>query len=174
MKKERSFFCITWVQEIFIEGGNHGMEGRLFHEDFGRPLYLFSDGYILSGIKEKNDPTNAKFIFGCNVPSVLHSQKNWNNWNQYSFTIMMDADISLHTKEWQFQRVPGETGDTYTYYMYEEKNNVQYYLGAAYGECHAPDWKGDGLLVYMDDDRATWTTYNPQNDNTKKFVKKTK
>ena len=61
--------------KFIIEGGNWGMEGRLFHESFGRPLYLFSDGYILSGIKEKNDPTNAKFIFGCNVPSVLHSQK---------------------------------------------------------------------------------------------------
>ncbi len=159
---------------FLIEGGNWGMEGRLFHESFGRPLYLFSDGYILSGIKEKTDPTNTKFIFGCNIPSVFHSQQNWNNWDKYSFTLMMDADISRRTKGWQFKRVEGETGDTYTYYMYEEKrvNNkdVQYYLGAAYGECHASAWKGDGPLVFMDDDRAAWTTYNPQNDTTKKEV----
>ena len=159
---------------FLIEGGNWGMEGRLFHESFGRPLYLFSDGYILSGIKEKTDPKNTKFIFGCNIPGIFHSQSNWDNWNQYSFTIMMDADISRRTKGWQFKRVEGETGDTYTYYMYEEKkiNNkdVQYYLGAAYGECHASAWKGDGQLVFMDDDRATWTTYNPQNDTTKKEV----
>ena len=159
---------------FLIEGGNWGMEGRLFHESFGRPLYLFSDGYILSGIKEKTDPKNSKFIFGCNIPGIFHSQSNWDNWNQYSFTIMMDADISRRTKGWQFKRVEGETGDTYTYYMYEEKkvNNkdVQYYLGAAYGECHASAWKGDGQLVFMDDDRATWTTYNPQNDTTKKEV----
>lgn len=159
---------------FLIEGGNWGMEGRLFHESFGRPLYLFSDGYILSGIKEKTDPKNTKFIFGCNIPGIFHSQSNWDNWNQYSFTIMMDADISKRSKGWQFKRVDGETGDTYTYYMYEEKkvNNkdVQYYLGAAYGECHASAWKGDGQLVFMDDDRATWTTYNPQNDTTKKEV----
>ena len=37
---------------FIIEGGNFGMEGRLFHEDFGRPLSLKSDGYILSGVKE--------------------------------------------------------------------------------------------------------------------------
>ena len=28
---------------FIIEGGNYGMEGRLFHETFGRPLYLFSE-----------------------------------------------------------------------------------------------------------------------------------
>lgn len=156
--------------KFIIEGGNWGMEGRLFHESFGRPLYLFSDGYILSGIKEKSDPKNTKFIFGCNIPYVFHSQQNWDNWNQYSFTLMMDADISRRTKGWQFKRVEGETGDTYTYYMYEEKNNNKYFLGAAYGECHATAWKGDGQLVFMDDDRTTWTTYNPQDDTTKMEV----
>ncbi len=173
-KGKTIFLYNVGTGKFLIEGGNFGMEGRLFHEDFGRPLYLFSDGYILSGIKEKVDDKSTKFIFGCNVPGVFHSQSNWTNWNQYSFTIMMDADLSRRSKGWQFQRVPGETGDTYTYYMYEEKrvNNkdVQYYLGAAWGECHAPAWKGDDQLVYMDDDRATWTTYNPQNDTSKKNV----
>ena len=103
---------------FIIEGGNFGMEGRLFHETFGRPLYLFSDGYILSGILENN---NAKFLFGCNVPKVFHTQQTWDNWNQYSFTVMMDADKSKRTKGWQFERVPGETGDTHTYYMYERQ-----------------------------------------------------
>ena len=158
--------------KFLIEGGNFGMEGRLFHETFGRPLYLFSDGYILSGILESN---NQKFIFGCNVPGTFHSSSDWNKWGEYSFTIMMDADKSRRTKGWQFQRVPGETGDTYTYYMYEEKkvNNkdVQYYLGAAYGECKASAWKGNGQLVFMDDDRATWTTYDPRGktDETDKY-----
>ena len=152
---------------FIIEGGNFGMEGRLFHEDFGRPLSLKSDGYILSGVKENEN----KILFGCNIPGVFHAQGNWTNWNQYSFTVMMDADKSKRTKGWQFERVPGETGDTYTYYMYEEKkvNNkdVQYYLGAAYGECHAPAWKGDGVLVFMDDDRATWTSYDPRGKDDK-------
>ena len=49
---------------FIIEGGNFGMEGRLFHEDFGRPLSLKSDGYILSGVKENEN----KILFGCNIP----------------------------------------------------------------------------------------------------------
>ena len=171
-KGKTIFLYNVGTGKFLIEGGNFGMEGRLFHETFGRPLYLFSDGYILSGIQENN---NQKFIFGCNVPGTFHSSSDWNKWGEYSFTIMMDADKSRRTKGWQFQRVPGETGDTYTYYMYEEKkvNNkdVQYYLGAAYGECKASAWKGNGLLVFMDDDRATWTTYDPRGktDETDKY-----
>ena len=150
---------------FIIEGGNFGMEGRLFHETFGRSLYLFSDGYILSGIKENTNKN--KFLFGCNVPGKFHTSSNWNEWGTYSFTIMMDADKSKRTKGWQFERVGGETGDTYTYYMYEEKEGKQYYLGAAYGECHASAWKGNGTRVHMDDDRATWTSEDPRGDLTK-------
>lgn len=152
--------------KFIIEGGNFGMEGRLFHEDFGRPLYLFSDGYITSGITENGQ----KYLFGCNIPAVFHSQGNWNNWNQYSFTIMMDADKSKRNKGWQFKRVEGETGDTCTYYLYEDKNGKQYYLGAAWGECHASAWKGDGQYVPMDADRCTWTSANPVGNMNKKEV----
>ncbi len=143
---------------FIIEGGNYGMEGRLFHETFGRPLYLFSDGYILSGVRENTN----KIIFGCNVPGPFHD-KGWGLWDQYSFTIMMDADKSKRTKGWLFERVETDpNADTYTYYMYEDRYGKQYYLGAAYGECHASAWKGDGKLVHMDDDRATWTSYDPR------------
>ena len=152
--------------KFIIEGGNFGMEGRLFHEDFGRPLYLFSDGYITSGITENGQ----KYLFGCNIPGVFHAQGNWNNWNQYSFTIMMDADKSKRNKGWQFKRVEGETGDTCTYYLYEDKSGKQYYLGAAWGECHAADWKGDGQYVSMDADRCTWTSANPVGNMEKKEV----
>ena len=183
-KGKTIFLYNVGTGKFLIEGGNFGMEGRLFHEDFGRPLYLFSDGYILSGIKEKVDNTSTKFIFGCNIPGVFHSQSTWDNWNQYSFTIMMDADLSRRSKGWQFKRVEGETGDTYTYYMYEEKkvNNkdVQYYLGAAYGECHAPGWIDDdgnprdsgedNKYVLMDYDRTCWTSRDPCKDMTKKEV----
>lgn len=165
---------------FIIEGGNWGMEGRLFHEDFGRPLYLFSDGFITSGIQENGE----KYLFGCNVPSVFHTQSTWTNWNQYSFTVMMDADKSKRNKGWQFERVEtDENADTYTYYMYEEKNNNRYYLGAAWGECHAEGWKddfgnsrdsGDGKeYVLMDYDRACWTSKSnpyPCGDMTKKEV----
>lgn len=149
--------------KFIIEGGNYGMEGRLFHETFGRPLYLFSDGYILSGIMENN---NQKFIFGCNASGPFNSNP-WTKWNEFSFTMMMDADKSKRDG-WHFERVedPSNT-ETYTYYMYEKsttngyKDNM-YFFGAAYGECKAAAWKGDGKLVFMDDDRAAWTTYDPR------------
>ena len=151
--------------KFIIEGGNYGMEGRLFHETFGRPLYLYSDGYILSGILENN---NAKFIFGCNVPGGVFHQQSWSSWDQYSFTIMMDADKSKRTKGWQFQRVETDANaDTHTYYMWEDKGGKQYYLGAAWGECDAAAWKGKGKLVFMDDDRAAWTTYDPRGETDK-------
>ena len=154
--------------KFIIEGGNFGMEGRLFHEDFGRPLHLFSDGYITSGITENGE----KYLFGCNIPGVFHKEAGWTdtNWHQYSFTIMMDADKSRRTKGWQFKRVDGETGDTCTYYIYEEKNGKKYYLGAAWGECHASAWKGDGQYVSMDADRCTWTSANPVGNMDKKEV----
>ena len=175
-KGKTIFLYNVGTGKFIIEGGNFGMEGRLFHETFGRPLYLYSDGFILSGIKEENN--NQKFIFGCNVPKVFHSQ-DWDKWGEYSFTIMMDADRGQRKDGnnvyhgWNFQRVEGETGDTYTYYMYEEKNNKKYFLGAAYGECKASAWKeGENRqLVFMDADRATWTTYDPRGktDETDKY-----
>ena len=162
---------------FIIEGGNFGMEGRLFHEDFGRPLYLMSNSFIKSGITENSD---EKSWFGCNAARAFHSG-TWSEWNKYSFTIMMDARKS-YRKGWNFERVedPSNT-DTYTYYMYETstqngyKNN-KYYLGAAWGECWAKDengnpaWKGNGTLVFMDDDRATWTTINPEGVQDKYLV----
>ena len=152
---------------FIIEGGNWGMEGRLFHETFGRPLFLMSNRLIKSGIKENG----TKDVFGCNAPKVFHNQSNWANYDQYSFTMMMDADSSKR-KGWFFERVSGETGDTYTYYMYEEPKNstTKYYFGAVYG-----DWKKDNSntetdkLVYRDHDRATWTTEANVKNITEKY-----
>lgn len=172
---------------FIIEGGNWGMEGRLFHEDFGRPMYLkvfngvprIQNGlYILSGITEEY--SNYKRTFGCNVPGVSKSNGQWiRDYNKYSFTVLMDV-YQIDLAPWTYQRVESE-GDTYTYYLWETMNKMptmpgytsegsgttNYYLGAAYGECHTPpassehpDYKGDGKLVYLDDDRSCWTTEN--------------
>lgn len=162
----RFFLYNVGTGRFVIEGGNWGMEGRLFHETFGRPMELLylqlngnKYGIIKSGISESTD----KNLFGCNAPGAFHNQSNWANYDQYSFTIMMDASKSKRNG-WTFERIEGETGDTYTYYMYETSNqnnykNNKYYLGAVYG-----DWKKDNSvtemdqLVYRDYDRATWTT----------------
>ena len=151
---------------FIIEGGNWGMEGRLFHETFGRPLFLMSSGLIKSGIKENG----TKDVFGCNAPKDFHDQTNWANSDQYSFTMMMDAN-SAKRKRWFFERVETE-GDTYTYYMYEEPKDktTKYYLGAVYG-----DWKKANSntetdkLVYRDYDRATWTTESNVINITEKY-----
>ena len=60
-KGKTIFLYNVGTGRFIIEGGNFGMEGRLFHETFGRPLYLFSDGYILSGIQENNNQKFHKF-----------------------------------------------------------------------------------------------------------------
>ena len=164
---------------FIIEGGNYGMEGRLFHEDFGRPMELMSNGLIKSGITEKG--TNVdKSVFGCNASGPFHDQP-WTAWDQYSFAIMMDASKSKRNG-WVFERVEDESNtDTYTYYMYETSKKAdykdnKYYLGAAWGECWAKDkngnpaWKGNGTLVFMDDDRASWTSIDPKGVTDKYLV----
>lgn len=164
---KKIFLYNVGTGRFIIEGGNFGMESRLFHETFGRPLYLFSDGFILSGVKEERKD-NQKYIFGCNVPGAFHSSSDWTKWGEYSFTIMMDADRAKRKVGdvyygWKFQPVGNADPDTHTYYMYEEKNGIKYYLGAAYGECHASDWKGVGQYVLMDADRCAWTSYDQSN-----------
>ena len=171
---------------FIIEGGNWGMEGRLFHEDFGRPLYLLSDGYINSGITEETN--GYKHVFGCNVPGVSKKSARWiRDYDKYSFTVLMDV-YQKDLAKWQF--LPVETSDgTNTYYIYEYMDHMptmtnvageryeadgsgktNYYLGAAYGECHVTqqdnqDGKGDGKLVFLDDDRSCWTTANVIGNN---------
>ncbi len=166
---KRIFLYNMGTGRFIIEGGNWGMEGRLFHETFGRPLFLMSSGLIKSGIKENG----SKDVFGCNAPKDFHDQGNWANYDQYSFTMMMDAN-SAKRKRWFFERVETE-GDTCTYYMYEEpKNNTtRYYFGAVYGEWKKANSNTEtDKLVYRDYDRATWTTeVNVKNITTKYEVK---
>jgi hypothetical protein len=163
---------------FIIEGGNWGMEGRLFHEDFGRPMYLKNNHLIDSGITEKN---SDKSVFGCNASGPFHNNP-WSSWEESSFTLMMDANKNFR-KGWFFERVEDENNtDTYTYYMYETSkkdgytDNNKYYLGAAWGECWAvdsngnPAWKGNGTLVFMDDDRASWTSIDPKGVTDKYLV----
>lgn len=153
---------------FIIEGGNWGMEGRLFHETFGRPMYLKSNRLMMSGVQENGN----KNVFGCNAPAAFHTQQDWKKWNEYSFTLMMDANSGTRDG-WFFIPVEQEQVEgAHTYYMYEKSNVINetgdftgnmYFLGAAYGECHAAAWKGDGKFVFMDDDRAAWTTEDPRN-----------
>ena len=158
---------------FITQGGDWAMEGRLFFRDFGRTMYLYSNGRINGGVVESQTATKNSF---CARPPY-ETGRNWqdNNYNSYNFTTLYDGD-----KNWEnfnvnfnFIRVenPSNT-DTYTYYMYEvgKKNGEKnYYLGAAWGECHNTSvGKGDGQFVFWDDDRSCWTTANVIGNTEKK------
>ena len=146
-----------------IQGGDWAMEGRLFYSDFGRTMYLCSNGRINSGITETLI-SSTKNSFCVRPPGPFGKQ--WSEWNSYNMTTLMDGSTKyLSGQKWNFELVPG---NTCTYYMYQTSGGQRYYLGAAYGE-----WDGDyvanpetgrmegkpkGKLSFLDDDRCTWTT----------------
>ncbi|MBO4827593.1 MAG: T9SS type A sorting domain-containing protein [Prevotella sp.] len=148
-----------------IQGGDWAMEGRLFFSDFGRQMYLYSNGRINAGITESTAATKNSF---CVRPPEPFG-KTWSdqNYRTINLTTLMDgSNQSKYKMNWTFERVEDASNtDTYTYYMYQvwtgRTPNVKYYLGAAWGECHNTSiGKGDGQFVYWDDDRSCWTTGN--------------
>ena len=167
-----------------IQGGDWAMEGRLFFSDFGRQMYLYSNGRINAGITESQNADKNSF---CARPPEPFG-KNWNdnNYKTVNLTTLMDGSTQTdnngqlrYSMNWTFKRVenPSNT-DTYTYYMYQSSTTKyskyagkDFYLGAAWGECHNTSvGKGDGRFVYYDDDRSCWTTVNVQDENTIKAV----
>ena len=163
---------------FITQGGDWAMEGRLFYRDFGRTMYLYSNGRINGGITEQSNDTKNSFCARPPEPTG----KNWKkeNYQNLNFTTLMDGDSTLanYKMQWHFVRVEDPTQtDTCTYYMYQVSNGVfninpktsqytkyegsNFYLGAAWGECHNTEvGKGDGRFVFMDDDRSCWTTAN--------------
>lgn len=169
-------------------GGDWGVEGRLFYDDFGRVMKLNANYQLDSDISTKVN----KSFFGCNVPKVTCGA-DWGSGNcdNSIFTTIMDGDQQYsdgnghpaNPRKWIFERIPGETGETFTYYMHENLRKytsntaytaTDYYLGAAYGESHRPPtsdkYKGDGYFVYHDDDRVVWTTANVKGNTTQKTI----
>ena len=174
-----------------IQGGDWAMEGRLFFPDFGRTMYLHSNGRINSGITESQNADKNSF---CARPPEPFGRK-WSDdeYQQYNVTTLMDGNNqSRYSMNWTFERVedPSNT-ETYTYYMYQSSTTLyninpstaqytkyagkNFYLGAAWGECHNsnPDvkGKGDGRFVYWDDDRSCWTTAEVRGNTDKKKLK---
>lgn len=149
---------------FIMQGGDWAMEGRLFFSDFGRTMYLYSNGRINAAITEStNDKKNS---FCARPPEPFGKDWSDNNYNTINLTTLMDGPINQanYSMNWTFERVedPSNT-ETYTYYMYQiytkPNPDKNYYLGAAWGECHNTSvGKGDGQFVYWDDDRSCWTT----------------
>lgn len=158
-----------------IQGGDWAMEGRLFFSDFGRQMYLYSNGRINAGITESTAATKNSF---CVRPPEPFG-KTWSdqNYKTINLTTLMDgSNQSKYKMTWSFERVEDQSNtETYTYYMYQvwtgKTPNVKYYLGAAWGECHNTSiGKGDGQFVYWDDDRSCWTTGNVKGNTDKKML----
>ena len=148
---------------FIMQGGDWAMEGRLFFSDFGRTMYLYSNGRINAAITESQNVTKNSF---CARPPEPFG-KNWsdNNYNTINLTTLMDgSNQGSYKMTWTFERVEDASNtETYTYYMYQiyttPNPDRNYYLGAAWGECHNTSvGKGNGLFVYWDDDRSCWTT----------------
>lgn len=161
---------------FLIDGGNWGVEGRLFYEDFGREMDLLKTRYISSRITE-NVTSSLKYLV-CNVPGVTKGS-SWLEGYKFSFTSVMDGSSA---SRWNFVRVEDGESEYHTYYMYQQYssskyyqgvNNKRFYYGAAYGEwCSdgnpalgakfsdnvTENDKGNGYYVHLDDDRACWTT----------------
>ena len=173
---------------FIMQGGDWAMEGRLFFSDFGRQMYLYSNGRINAGITESATASKNSF---CARPPEPTGRK-WENIIESNLTTLMDGDKTWanYPMPWHFERVEAASNtETYTYYMYQTSkslykinaptastgsayHNKQYggknfFLGAAWGECHNTiDGKGDGQFVYMDDDRSCWTSVDVLNENT--------
>ena len=147
-----------------VQGGDWAMEGRLFYSDFGRTMYMYSNGRINSGLTESGIAA-TKNCFCVRPPEPFG--KDWKDatYSSINLTTLMDGAVQTNKYDqlWHFERVedPSNTA-TYTYYMYQHAAgtiNKDYYLGAAWGECHNTSvGKGDGQFVFMDDDRCCWTT----------------
>ena len=164
---------------FIMQGGDWAMEGRLFFSDFGRTMYLYSNGRINAAITES--ATASKNSFCARPPEPFG--KNWSdaNYTTINLTTLMDGSNQNNYKmTWSFERVvDSDNPETFTYYMYQTSTSTNpytinapgsryngqryagknFYLGAAYGECHnTSEGKGDGQFVFMDDDRSCWTT----------------
>ena len=164
---------------FIMQGGDWAMEGRLFFSDFGRTMYLYSNGRINAAITES--ATASKNSFCARPPEPFG--KNWSdaNYTTINLSTLMDGSNQNNYKmTWSFERVvDSDNPETFTYYMYQTSTSTNpytinapgsryngqryagknFYLGAAYGECHnTSEGKGDGQFVFMDDDRSCWTT----------------
>ena len=170
---------------FIIQGGDWAMEGRLFFSDFGRQMYLHSSGRINSGITESQNADKNSF---CARPPEPFG-KSWSNdnYNTINLTTLMDGSEQrdkntqelLYSMNWTFERVEEASNtETYTYYVYQTSTKKynryagqNFYLGAAWGECHNTSvGKGDGRFVFYDDDRSCWTTVDVRDENAIKAV----
>ena len=162
--------------KFVIEGGDWGMEGRLFYEDFGRRMKLIleepkvgkGNWQLRINPHITEDRSADKCRFAINVPTVTRSE-GWDD-TKISKTTIMDGFKDY--AKWDFVRVEDPESDYYTFRMSQKFSNpknsqydgvtakdIVFRLGAAYGEWRdETSDKGTGYYVHIDDDRSCWTS----------------
>lgn len=172
---------------FLIDGGSWAMEGRLFHDDFGRRMTLYRDAtnnylYIRPGIEEETTSVKRNLI--CNIPGVTRAGST-NTWarsdGNFCVTLLLDGHDDY--RRLYFERVedPSNT-DTYSYRIYQRfstkyqgYSNLTYRMGAVWGEFCSDgttvfdsgkiNKKGCGYYIKLDDDRSCWTTAGEANNS---------
>ncbi|MBR5350090.1 MAG: hypothetical protein IK124_02515 [Prevotella sp.] len=155
---------------FLIQGGDWGIQGRLFYEDTGKLLTLSKSNNRINFVTAIS--TSGANVVGCNVPRVTAAE-GW-DYNDGTYTILFDANESYTNggsingnRNWSFFRVTdSDEADNYTYYMYETFTSSDYentYLGAGYGESSGNhEGNPNGKLVSLGIDRAVWSTADPR------------
>lgn len=148
--------------KFLINGGDWGAEGRLFYDDWGKLLKYTNDNLIYTGM----ETATGAWFWGANVPQIT-SGFSWTNGDETFYTLMDARKAYSGTGSTSGTRslifTPVETsGEVFTYYISERLGNNTYYLGAAWGEFRdTRDTSRDhGSFVFIDDDRAVWTSEN--------------
>ena len=152
--------------KFLINGGDWGAEGRLFYDDWGKLLKLTTDGLIYTGM----ETASGAWFWGANVPRIT-SAFGWpgeDTSSDETFYTLMDAryqysgtNTTPANRRLNFTRVEN-SGNIYTYYISETLRGNTYYLGGAWGEYGdlTDNSREKGSFVFIDDDRAVWTSDN--------------
>ncbi len=163
--------------KFLINGGDWGTEGRLFYADFGKSLTLSpKSGGSYYNLRSEIATGNAGFSINpagqTNFQGFGSSDFSW-----ITFVIFDGPDTgsrqggSYTRNGWKFERVAGETGDVYTYYISQNitgSTTTDYHLGGAYG---AHQTSHSELTQHGSNyDKCTYTTADVKNNETEVTV----
>lgn len=162
--------------KFLINGGDWGTEGRLFYADFGKSLTLSPKSGSYYNLRSEIATGNAGFSINpagqTNFQGFGSSDFSW-----ITFVIFDGPDTgsrqggSYTRNGWKFERVAGETGDVYTYYISQNitgSTTTDYHLGGAYG---AHQTSHSELTQHGSNyDKCTYTTADIKNNETEVTV----
>ena len=162
--------------KFLINGGDWGTEGRLLYSDFGKSLTLSPKSGSYYNMRSEIATGNAGFSINpagqTNFQGFGSSDFSW-----ITFVIFDGPDTgsrqggSYTRNGWKFERVAGETGDVYTYYISQNitgSTTTDYHLGGAYG---AHQTSHSELTQHGSNyDKCTYTTADVKNNETEVTV----